>query len=226
MTKKHKPRAPKVTKATKGRQTVVELDPDEDVDAHEEPAYPEGAQPGSQPLFKPKWERFAQLVCGGMTHEDAHENAGFKRDAANARRLALKDAVRTRIDWLKRQGADLAMSGVQTAIETSGLNLDWIVSRLMSNAERCRQGVPVTIAGVPTGEWKFDPAGSNRALELLGKIVGSDGALAAKERETEQGHVAKSVADPQVVTDILNVQKARKLLVVGGTDEAREKKPA
>lgn len=182
---------------------------------------------GSQPLKKPQWEKFAQLVAGGMGYEDAYAKVGFKRDHANAKRLSEKPDVRTRIDWLQTQAAASIVESSQAAIEASGLTRDWVITRLMENVERSMQAVPVVIAGVPTGEYEYDGSVANRALEILGKVVVIEGAMAAKERQDEQGHVAKSIEDPQVVTDILNVQKARKLMLAGGKDvEAREKKPA
>lgn len=51
-----------------------------------------------------------------------------------------------------------------------GLSKDWVLERLASNVERCRQAEPVVDKeGNPTGEYKFDASGSNKALELLGR---------------------------------------------------------
>lgn len=51
-----------------------------------------------------------------------------------------------------------------------GLSKDWVLERLASNVERCRQAEPVLDKeGNVTGEYKFDAAGSNKALELLGR---------------------------------------------------------
>jgi hypothetical protein len=45
--------------------------------------------------------------------------------------------------------------------------------RLRENVERAMQGEPVLDRkGLPTGEWRYDGAVANRALELLGKELG------------------------------------------------------
>ena len=58
--------------------------------------------------------------------------------------------------------------------EKTGLTAEYIIKSLMEVAERCKQAIAVMEKGEDgelheTGEWKFDSAGANRALELLGK---------------------------------------------------------
>ena len=45
-------------------------------------------------------------------------------------------------------------------------------SKLRENVERAMQAVPVMGKDGPTGEFKYDGAVANRALELLGKHIG------------------------------------------------------
>lgn len=50
------------------------------------------------------------------------------------------------------------------------LDEKWVLDRLRQMVERCMQAEPVRDAkGEPTGEFKFDSSGANRALELIGK---------------------------------------------------------
>jgi phage terminase small subunit len=49
------------------------------------------------------------------------------------------------------------------------INGDWVLSKLKQVAERCMQEEPVMAQGEPTGEFKFDSSGANKALELIGK---------------------------------------------------------
>lgn len=67
---------------------------------------------------------------------------------------------------------------VQAAIEKANadrvnrveISADYVLKSLYKVAERCLQEIPVTDKeGKPTGEWRFEPAGANKALELLGK---------------------------------------------------------
>jgi len=49
---------------------------------------------------------------------------------------------------------------------------EYVIEALMEVAERCMQKVPVLdTQGEPTGEWKFEAAGANKSLELLGKTI-------------------------------------------------------
>jgi len=57
--------------------------------------------------------------------------------------------------------------------EKSGINKDWIIERFKEISDRCVQEIdPITTHGMPTGEYKFDSAGANKATEMLGKIIG------------------------------------------------------
>jgi phage terminase small subunit len=53
------------------------------------------------------------------------------------------------------------------------IDADWVLNKLVQVVERCMQGQQVLDEeGIPTGEWKFDPAGATRALHLLMKHLG------------------------------------------------------
>lgn len=53
------------------------------------------------------------------------------------------------------------------------LNAEWITERLMKVVNMCMQEEAVfDKQGFPTGEYKFDSAGANKSLELLGKRIG------------------------------------------------------
>lgn len=62
--------------------------------------------------------------------------------------------------------------------ESAGLNAQWVLDRLKLISDRCIQGEPVlnfnkiTQEYEPTGEWKFDSMGANKATELIGKHLG------------------------------------------------------
>lgn len=47
----------------------------------------------------------------------------------------------------------------------------WIVRESVRLYARCMDGEPITTSdGTPTGEWKFDSSGANRALDRLAKM--------------------------------------------------------
>ncbi|MNW10683.1 Terminase small subunit [compost metagenome] len=57
--------------------------------------------------------------------------------------------------------------------EKSEVNAQWVLDRLVQLAERCMQAEPVTDRdGSPTGEYRFDSSGANKALENIGKHLG------------------------------------------------------
>lgn len=50
------------------------------------------------------------------------------------------------------------------------MTAEYVLNSLMEIVDRCKQAEPVLDhEGEPTGEYKFDSGGANRALELLGK---------------------------------------------------------
>lgn len=58
------------------------------------------------------------------------------------------------------------------AIMNTGLNREWVMSRLMTVVERCMEAEPVMVEGKPSGEFTFDSRGANQALKLLGDTMG------------------------------------------------------
>ncbi len=54
--------------------------------------------------------------------------------------------------------------------EKADITAEYILTSLKAIAERCRQAEPILDReGNPTGEYRFDSSGANKALELLGK---------------------------------------------------------
>src|SRR5713226_2187048 len=70
--------------------------------------------PAAAPLTRPKHERFAQLVALGMPALQAAREAGYEwngtpvGNAANARRLSQRRAIKARVAWWRgNQDADI-----------------------------------------------------------------------------------------------------------------------
>jgi len=49
------------------------------------------------------------------------------------------------------------------------ISAEYVITSIKSVAERCMQAEPVMVQGEATGEFKFDAAGANKSLELLGR---------------------------------------------------------
>jgi len=60
----------------------------------------------------------------------------------------------------------------------------WVQERFKAISDRCMAVEPVLVMGEPTGEYKFDSAGANKATENLGKIIG------VYEKDNKQKEVA------------------------------------
>lgn len=67
---------------------------------------------------------------------------------------------------------ELSAMATKNAIMQTGLDREWVITRLMQVADRCMQAEPVLVQGEPTGEYKFDSTGANNALRMLGDTLG------------------------------------------------------
>lgn len=190
-------------------------------------------EPGSTPLRNAKWEAFARFMMAGLTLEDAYQQAGYRPDAANAKRLADRDQVHTRIDWLKAAAAKTVINSTEEAIKASGLDREWVLKRLMKNAAQALGEMPTKLkvrvkkrdespdkGGLEIREIEImdlDRTAANKALELLGKEVGlfnRDAGLAPAAPGDEIRDV------PDVVEALDKLKQARKLVVVEGGKKA------
>jgi len=56
--------------------------------------------------------------------------------------------------------------------ESTAINAAWVLRQAVKVHERCMQAEPVIDKeGGPTGEYKFEHSGANKALEIIGKHV-------------------------------------------------------
>lgn len=47
----------------------------------------------------------------------------------------------------------------------------WVLKNAKRVFDRCMQDEPVMVQGEPTGEYKFEQSGANKALEIIGKHI-------------------------------------------------------
>lgn len=120
-------------------------------------------------LDNPRHERFAQALAKGLSATDAYADAGYTGDRRNAARLATNDDIATRVQEITDRAA--------VRVE---LSKAWVLERLMRNARVCLGEEPAKVSfrvkrDEPPAQLEMtqhDPAGANRALELLGKELG------------------------------------------------------
>ena len=117
-------------------------------------------------------EIFCEEYCADHNGARAYQAAGYKVKNADvaataASRLLKRAEVRERIAQLEADAANRA-----------GVTADWLVKQLRAVAEQSMAAVPVMEWSaaerrlVKTGEYRFDSAGANKALETLAKMRG------------------------------------------------------
>jgi phage terminase small subunit len=124
-------------------------------------------------LKNPKHELFAQELAKGTTAEKSYEAAGFKPSRHNAATLARKQHILDRVAQVLAERERMHGQSTAKAIARVALTKEWVLAKLIDNVQRASQAVPVLDAeGKPTGEYRYQGAVANRALELLGKHLG------------------------------------------------------
>lgn len=112
----------------------------------------------------PEQEAYCRGRAMGMTQVEAAQAAGLTR--RGVQEWEKRPHIKARI-------SELAEFATKNAILQTGLDREYVISRLMNVAERCMQAEPVLDKeGSPTGVFRFDSAGANQALKLLGDTLG------------------------------------------------------
>lgn len=111
-------------------------------------------------------EAYARGRAMGMNQAEAAKAANINVKPATLDKWEKNLAIRNRIQ-------ELSAAMAENAILSTGLTREWVIDRLMIVVDRCMQSQPVKDKeGNNTGEWKFDSAGANQALRMLGDTVG------------------------------------------------------
>ncbi len=108
--------------------------------------------------------RFVQEYLLDLNATQAAARAGYSVKTANEQGARL----------LANVSVAQAVRQAQAArAERTQLTQDWVLERLRETVERCMQAEPVKDSeGGSTGLYKFNAAGANKALELIGKHLG------------------------------------------------------
>lgn len=109
-------------------------------------------------------KRFADRYFETLNGMESAIYAGFAENSAKqqAWQILQREDVQEYLQVLRAEYA-----------EKAGVTKQWVVERFKEISDRCVQEIePVTIQGIPTGEYKFDSSGANKATEMLGKIIG------------------------------------------------------
>jgi len=111
----------------------------------------------------PKQKKFCLEYMKDLNATKAAERAGYSKKTARftACKMITKHNIQEYLGKLS-----------QAQEERTQITADSVLERLNEIADRCLQKIPIIVDGKKTGEYKFDSAGANRALELIGKHKG------------------------------------------------------
>ena len=119
-------------------------------------------------LKNPRHEQFAELVASGRAPSEAYSSVGFSKKTAYTcgPRLVRQASVQARI-------AELQQVIAKTTVMRAEIDRGYVLAGLRKNYERALQAEPVLDKnGNPTGQYTWNGAVANRALELMGKELG------------------------------------------------------
>lgn len=112
-------------------------------------------------------EAYCRARATGMNMEESVLAIGSPVSVHTAR------AWERELQPLRNRIEELSAMATKNAILKTGLDREWVISRLMSVVDRCMQAEPVLDRkGEPTGEFQFDSVGANQALKMLGDTMG------------------------------------------------------
>ena len=111
---------------------------------------------------------------------------------------------------------ELSAMATRNAILKTGLDREWVISRLMSVVDRCMQTEPVLDKkGEPTGEYGFDAAGANTALRMLGDTMGL-----FKPAEKKEGDDYANLSDDDLTRIVAELAAQTGLIEIGAGTQA------
>lgn len=132
-------------------------------------------------------EAYCRARAMGMGTQEAIDASNARIKVNTAHHWEMKQPIKDRI-------AELSAIATKSAILNTGLDRQWVISRLMQVTERCMQAEPVLDKeGHETGEYKFDSAGATRSLHLLGSELGM-----FKPRDEKPGDEYANLSDDDI----------------------------
>jgi phage terminase small subunit len=112
----------------------------------------------------PKQELFVQEYLVDLNATQAAIRAGYSAKTAEQQASRLLSNVKI---------SALVAQGKAEQLKRAGLTGDWVIRKLIKNVRRAMQLEQVLDSdGNPTGEYRYEGAVANKALELLGKHKG------------------------------------------------------
>lgn len=111
-----------------------------------------------------KQERFCQEYVISLNATKAAEKAGYSPKTANemGSENLTKPSIQARLKELNKK-----------TLDKLEVDQEWVMKRFLEISNRCIQAEPVLDKeGNPTGEYRFDSSGANKATENIAKHLG------------------------------------------------------
>lgn len=179
----------------------------------------------SMPKGTRKLNDGVRLASGLTVHQEAYCRARATGMTMEESVMAIGSpvAVGTARDWerknqpIRARIAELSAMATNNAILKTGLDREWVISRLMQVVERCMQAEQVVDKkGEPTGEYQFDSSGANTALKMLGDTMGL---FKPAEKKPEDEYA--NLSDDDITRIVAELATQTGLIEIGaGTQEA------
>jgi phage terminase small subunit len=93
-------------------------------------------------LLNPKHERFAQGLANGANASKAYVLAWYKPDRHHASALRYKPDISRRVAELLRERERITAQSTAKAIKATALTKEWVIGRLIENADHAMQAQP------------------------------------------------------------------------------------
>lgn len=139
----------------------------------------------------PKQSRFVNEYLVDFNATQAAIRAGYspRTAAAQASRLFTNVKVYKAI-----------AQAVEERAKRTAIDQDWVLDRLQEVVDRCMQAIPVCDRqGQPSGEWRFNAGGANRALEIIGKHL----RMFADKVEVEQSRSVRDLSTAELMAIVV-----------------------
>lgn len=126
-------------------------------------------------LSDPRREKACQARASGKTQEASYTEGGYSYKPASATRFFRLPEIAARISEIHTDRLRLEQRSTEIAAKKVAVDKEWVLQRLMYNAEQSLRGRPMrngkgeVIAGMFT---QPNESAANRALELIGNHLG------------------------------------------------------
>lgn len=188
---------------------------------------PPAKKPRGKPLAKGtrKLNGGARLDSGLTVQQEAYCRARAMGMSMGEAIMAIGSpvAVDTARDWereiptIRNRINELSAIATKNAIIKTGLDREWVITRLMQVAERCMQAEPVLDKkGQPTGEYQFDSSGANQALKMLGDTMGM---FKPAEKKPEDDYA--NLSDDDITRIVAELAAQTGLIEIGSGTQAQ-----